>query len=61
MKAYEIEATVMLSFNFEVDALNKSTAEIEAGKQLKEYIVKCKKEYDGYEIVYDSIEESEGH
>lgn len=61
-KVYEIEATVMLRYTFEVDARSKADADGIARKQLEEQMVHISRDYyDTYDIDIEQIEESEGH
>lgn len=61
LKVYEIEASITLDFNFEVDAKNKTEARALAQQKLEDFMVQVKREYDAVDIYIDSVEESEGH
>lgn len=60
-KVYEIEATITLEFNFEVDAKSNGDAHNEAAKVLRQHLAFIKKEYDSSEIDIVQVVESEGH
>lgn len=61
LKVYEIEASITLNFNFEVDAKNKAGAEAQANERLEHYMIHLSREFDSSDIYIDSVEESEGH
>lgn len=62
LKVYEIEATIMLRYNFEVDATNKSNADDVAREELENKMAWISRDhYDTYDIDIEQIEESEGH
>lgn len=61
LKVYEIEATISLNFNFEVDAKNKEEAETQANEKLEKFMVHVRREFDSHDIYIESIEESQGH
>lgn len=61
-KVYEIEATITLRYNFEVDANNESTADIAARGLLDQQMAQLSRGlYDTYDIDIEQITESEGH
>jgi hypothetical protein len=61
MKVYEIESSIILSFNFEVDAKDKADATAQANLAMKNYLATTKREYNEAEVTVDSVEISEGH
>lgn len=61
LKVYEIEASITLDFNFEVDASSRDSARVQAHQKLKQFLVGIKKEFDTSDIYIDSVTESEGH
>lgn len=62
LKVYEVEATVMLRYAFEVDAKNRADASTVARQQLEEQMVHISRDYyDTYDIDIEQVEESEGH
>lgn len=61
LKVYEVDATIMLRFCFEVDAKDKAGARDEGEKILKQHLATIKKEYDTADIDIEQVEESEGH
>ncbi len=60
-KVYEVEANIILRFNFEVDASNEAGAEKEARKTMQDYINRSRREFDESEIEVEYVTESEGH
>lgn len=61
-KVYEIEATIMLRQNFEVDATNRSNAYDIAEQELEKIMTFIKRDcYESYDIDIEQVEESEGH
>lgn len=61
LTVYEIEASITLNFNFEVDASSRDSARVQAHQQLKQFLVGVKKEFDSSDISIDAVVESEGH
>jgi len=62
LKVYEIEASVILRYSFEVDARTKDEAETAARTELEQQMVRISRDfYDTYEIDIEQVEESEGH
>ena len=61
-KVYEVDATIMLRYCFEVDAKNRAEADEVAREQLEKQMVHISRDYyDTYDIDIEQIEESEGH
>lgn len=62
-KVYEIESTVTINFNYEVDAKDKNDAVQQARLKHKQFIESLKKDDDiaSTESSIDRYEESEGH
>lgn len=62
LKVYEVEATIMLRYCFEVDAKTKAEADKIAREELEKNMVFISRDrYDTYDIDIEQIEESEGH
>ena len=62
LKVYEVEATIMLRYSFEVDAKNKSEAIDVATEELEQKMAWISRDhYDTYDIDIEQVEESEGH
>lgn len=59
---YEIEATILMRYTFEVDAKNRAEADKVAREELEKNMAFISRDrYDSYDIDIEQIEESEGH
>lgn len=61
LKVYEVDATIMLRYCFEVDANSKANAHEVAQAELKKHLALLRKDYDTADIDIEQVEESEGH